>query len=205
MRRTTLASLVGVIALQLLCCPAPLLGRERRSGPGVPKHGYFLTVLGTYRQLIQEDHAPPLCCLERDSWAVHGPEGGLRAGYRYAGVFQITLDIAYASLRSTQRPIEPITMHAMSQQLAMDYVHSASTWTLYAGATGGLNEYKGRGQVFSSGTRHEIENWRPFLGGRLGFEMPMLTDWTLGVEGHFYKNLIVEHGLVLSAFVTWWP
>lgn len=163
--------------------------------------------------LGQQDHAPPLCCSERDKWNSFGPASALRIGYLLGPRMLISAEGSY-SYHQHEDERNELRVHAPAMGVDVGLVarHGAPRVVLAAGA--GLIHFAGHidhlpyGRALQAGAhaqREPIGAWHGELHVRAGIEVPVTARLSAGVEVVATQVMISQHLLAGTATVSYWP
>jgi len=154
--------------------------------------------LGTF---VQEGHAPPLCCGERDSWTAVGT--GVRAtiGYDLWRHLRISASARYAFQAHFADGAGADRIHVTEAIVGVDAMTARYNGVVFgAGVLGAYGRVQG---TFPRESREATDPLRG-LGLRMRFDIfPIAGTAGLAVEGAFVKYAIVQHALTLGASLYW--
>ncbi len=191
---------LGMIrSLPLLCTAALVAVATTAAAPAHAREpaleGFQLTGGFGVSEFSQESHAPPICCGERDNWAVLGPRLQLTAGWLPNRHFKLgaRLDaFRGSSVESSQIFPDGISRRitSFSAQGVVDFRYPVAPIVPYIGLEAGPEYISGR---FSQADDPTVDV-ELSVGLRLGVDWPISERFSFGLEAR-YARAFVTHRL----------
>ncbi len=192
--------------LSLLSAAYLLLSSGVAFGSAGDRSGFSLSLGAGYRSFVQEGHAPPICCGERDEWTAHGAQLGLRPGWFIGQHLELYAELLGSFVRADAEGmghriwLTSATVGAgflVSDGVPL-YVHVGMGFARAAGDFGhevALREVE----------KEQIGAW--LLGTQLGLSYELVrfeqSKLRLGLEATYTQYWIVQHGIYFGVFARW--
>ena len=198
-------------AVMLLVVSAPTRAAEPPASaqaaeplPGGPSLGALVGA----SLFVQEGHAPPLCCNERDHWSVIGPKVGIRGGWGFGEYFELTVDLRFGMAYGSSNQYGE---ERDNQVRTFDMIGGGNlrlpvgivSITLGGGA--GASHISGEFSTVPGESSSTSLGVAVALQGRLGVEVRVLPTFSLGIEASAMKHLIVTHDFTTGLTATYRP
>ena len=153
--------------------------------------------------LSQEDHAPPICCGERDSWSSPGGRVGGRLGYSI-GWFFVRADAGVAVHRVNAG--DDMQLRLVSPDLALMLGAQARHEKLTVDFALGAGKRWFSGSAISSrpnSSDWEIDKSAPDLRISFGVHRTLAGGHRLGADFSLAKVMIAQNVVMLSLVYSW--
>ncbi len=162
--------------------------------------GFFIGASGTLGFFSQEDHAPPICCGERDEWTALGAGATVQLGLQSEGWARTTVDVGYARLSARSQEEVDLALDRVGLGLYLEAVARPDYASTLFRAGAGLVAETVSGDADGASVSETV------IGAalRLGATRAVAENFDLGGDLTLAKHF-ANHSVGFAFTATWFP